>query len=284
MLLLLCINFNLREKEIVMNKTIMALAATIAMSSAALAADLPSRKAVAVPPPPVMTWTGPYVGVNLGGGWTTGTVNNGVTSYVSPVDGNTVTVLPTSNNGSLGIVGGVTGGYNYQVSPMFVVGAETDFNGSTIGSGVNANNYIGVAALNAATGQTFVNDNVGKNINWFGTVRGRVGVVPLMPNLMVYGTGGFAYAGIQRVGGINYNNTTVQTGWTAGGGVEYKFNPSWSTKVEYLYTNVSGNNQNNWFNTGASINNVNNKTQFNTVRAGINYNFATENLPTLAKY
>lgn len=262
----------------------MAIAATFAMSSAAIAADLPSKKVAPVYAPPALTWTGPYVGVNVGGGWTNGTVSNGTTSYVSPTTGNLVTVLPTSNNGSLGIVGGVTGGYNYQVSPMFVVGAETDFNGSTIGSGVNPNNYLGVAALNAATGSEFVQANVGKNINWFGTVRGRVGIVPLMPNLMVYGTGGFAYAGIQRVGGINDNNTTVQTGWTAGGGIEYKLTPAWSTKVEYLYTNVSGNNQNNWFNTGASINNVNNKTDWNTVRAGVNYNFATENLPTLAKF
>ena len=267
-----------------MNKTIMALAATLAMSTAAFAADLPSKKAAPVYVPPALTWNGAYVGANLGGGWTTGTVNNGTTSVLNPTTGNVTTVLPTSNNGSLGVVGGVTLGYNYQVTPMFVVGAETDFQGSTIGSGVNPNNYIGVAALNAATGQTFVNNNVGKNINWFGTVRGRVGIVPLMPNLMVYGTGGFAYAGIQRVGGINNNNTTVQTGWTAGGGVEYKFTPAWSTKVEYLYTNVSGNNQNNWFNTGASINNVNNKTQWNTVRAGVNYNFVSDPVPTLANF
>lgn len=267
-----------------MKKTLTALAAILALTTAASAADLPSKKAVAVPPPPVMTWNGAYVGVNLGGGWTNGTVANGTTSVLNPNTGVVTTILPTANNGSLGVVGGVTGGYNYQVSPMFVVGAETDFNGSTIGSGINANNYLAVAALDAMSPDTVVQNNVGKNIQWFGTVRGRVGIVPLMPNLMIYGTGGFAYAGIQRVGGINNNNTTVQTGWTAGGGVEYKFSPAWSTKVEYLYTNVSGNNQNTWFNTGASINNVNNKTDWNTIRAGINYNFVSDGLPTLAKF
>ena len=265
-----------------MKNTLTALAAIFTMTAAASAADLPSKKAVALPPPPAMTWNGAYVGINLGGGWTNGSISNGTTSYVSPTTGNLVTVLPTSNNGSLGVIGGVTAGYNYQVSPMFVVGAETDFQGSTIGSGVNPNNYLGVAALNAATGSEFVQANVGKNINWFGTVRGRVGIVPLMPNLMLYGTGGFAYADVQRVGGLN--NSSIQTGWTAGGGVEYKFTPAWSTKVEYLYTNVSGNNQNTWFNTGANINNVNNKTEWNTIRAGINYNFMADTLPTLAKF
>ncbi len=49
--------------------------------------------------------------------------------------------------------------------------------------------------------------------------------------------------------------------------------PNWSAKAEYLYTEISGNNQNTWFNPGIGLNNVNNRTRFHTVRAGINYHF-----------
>ena len=96
--------------------------------------------------------------------------------------------------------------------------------------------------------------NSTKNVDWFGTVRGRVGfTLPSMPNLMVYGTGGFAYGqvvnnvgfadnfltqGISAVGHGYYDNT--KTGWTAGGGVEWSPSmfPSWSLKAEYLYVDL----------------------------------------------
>ena len=98
---------------------------------------------------------------------------------------------------------------------------------------------------------------------------------------MLYGTGGFAYGQVQRTNGLWANNA-LQTGWTGGGGVEYKLNQNWSVKGEYLYTQLSGNNSN-VFNQGLGVNNVNNKTTFQTVRAGLNYSF-NDSLPTLAKY
>jgi outer membrane immunogenic protein len=49
-------------------KTLFTAAAVVAMSTTAFAADLPSRKAppVYVPPPPVFTWTGVYIGAQIG--------------------------------------------------------------------------------------------------------------------------------------------------------------------------------------------------------------------------
>ena len=112
-------------------------------------------------------------------------------------------------------------------------------------------------------------------------------VLVVMPTLLLYGTGGFAYADVQNNGGLygTNQNSATQTGWTAGGGAEWMFMPNWSVKAEYLYTDVSGGNSNYWGgNWGTSINNVNNHTRWNTVRAGVNYHFNWGAAPVVAKY
>lgn len=247
---------------------VLAISLAAMTAGSAFAADLPSHKDAPVyvpPPPPPPMWTGFYGGLNIGGGWTANTggqwenywdlggFNGGFNNHI--------------NAG--GVVGGGQVGYNYQVTPMFLVGAETDFQGSSIGS-------VG-SSVNWGWGRT-----TGVNIGWFGTVRGRAGVT-LMPTLLIYGTGGFAYADVARNGG--WQSSAVQTGWTAGGGVEWMFMPNWSAKAEYLYTEVSGGNQNGGWNLGTSLNNVNNHTRWNTVRAGVNYHFNFGGgAPIIAKY
>ena len=113
-----------------MRKHVLALAgaATIAVSSAGLAADLPSR---APPPPvvavPIFTWTGFYVGVNAGWGWRDNNSNNNV--FLDERLGNGLVGLngnvffPNSDDGIF--TGGGQIGYNYQIG-SFVLGAEVD--------------------------------------------------------------------------------------------------------------------------------------------------------------
>jgi len=118
------------------------------------------------------------------------------------------------------VLGGGQIGYNLQLSPLFVAGLETDFQGAS-----------------------------SHNLDWFGTVRARLGITPFSPNLLIYGTGGFAYGEIRN--GWNNGNgwntvNNVGTGWTAGGGVEWAFLPNWSAKAEYLYTDLSGSNNGGW--------------------------------------
>src|SRR5512136_2616303 len=115
--------------------------------SGALAADLPSRKAAPIlppPPPPPPMWTGFYAGLNLGGGWSANSVNpNQLTPYVSTADGQ-LFLLPGNTNGGNnagGVVGGGQVGYNYQIGPSFLVGLETDIQGTSMKSGGNTN-YI----------------------------------------------------------------------------------------------------------------------------------------------
>ncbi|MFY9833828.1 MAG: outer membrane beta-barrel protein, partial [Methylocystis sp.] len=95
--------------------------------------------------------------------------------------------------------------------------------------------------------------------------------------LLLYGTGGFAY-GQEDAWGFSSTNT----GWTAGGGVEWMFAPHWSAKVEYLYVNLSGSNSlnNSGYNFGYNYN-----PGLNVVRAGVNYHFNWgAPAPVVAKY
>ncbi len=134
-------------------------------------------------------------------------------------------------------------------TPWLVLGVEADIQATDAVS--HSRTAIGLVDGAGAHLQTM---NSTKNVDWFGTVRGRVGfTLPSMPNLMVYGTGGFAYGqvinnvgfadnfltqGISSVGHGYYDNT--KTGWAAGGGVEWSPSsfPAWSLKAEYLYVDL----------------------------------------------
>lgn len=249
-----------------MKTAISALALAVALAAgAAQAADLPSRKGPppAYIPPPVMSWNGFYVGLNLGGGFQASNSSN-------------VWNWGNGNGGSGGVVGGAQIGYNFQLTPMFVIGAEADFQGTSIGSAGNNNAWGWLGGFNPWWGNAV--DTA--RINWFGTVRGRLGVTLFSPQLLIYGTGGFAYGEVQRNGWWNANSA-VQTGWTAGGGAEWMFMPNWSAKVEYLYTDISGGGNGwNW-----GLNNPSNHTRFHTIRAGLNYHFSFgAPAPVLASY
>ncbi len=302
-----------------MKKILLAVSAVALALAAgsAMAADLPSRKEAPVyvpPPPPPPMWTGFYAGLNIGGGWGDNNGSSGYSAYYDPRYriGSTPTCntnwninhnnnnnncswrnrnqalgpanlffLPNGN--TLGSPGGVLGGaqigYNFQFG-QFVIGAETDFQGTSIsGQGDNspltlfkspyggANRYL--TPIGAVTGAN-------TSLSWFGTVRGRVGYL-IMPTLLIYGTGGFAYGQIDAFG---LSNTA--TGWTAGGGAEWMFAPTWSAKVEYLYVDLSSNNWNGGG--GFDFGNLYHP-QFNVVRAGVNYHFTWgAPAPVLAKY
>jgi len=265
------------------------------MGGAAVAADLPSRKEAPVyvpPPPPPPLWTGFYVGLNLGGGWAANGGNNSYLPYSDPRYAWGVTpalglgpnlfFLPgggTTGNNTGGVVGGGQVGYNYQFGTSFLIGGEVDIQGTSI-TGGNQGNYAGLypspfLPSGGFLTPLFTGNGGNLGLPWFGTVRGRVGWL-FTPSLLVYGTAGFAYGGVTA---LNQSNT--RTGWTAGGGVEWRFLPNWSAKVEYLYTDLSSGGVTGGFGWNYGYNA---HPEFNTVRVGVNYHFITAPPPVVAKY
>jgi outer membrane immunogenic protein len=265
-----------------MKKIALCAAALAHTAGSALAADLPSYKAppVYIPPPPL--WTGFYVGVNIGGGWN---ANNNASAFdpalllfpgvpnpckwgkhckpiVNPATGAFVFVPSDESVNAGGVLGGGQIGYNYQFSSMFLVGGEADIQGTSISSN-NGGGWWGGGA--------------GLRLPWFGTVRGRAGLLA-MPTLLLYGTGGFAYGGVH---GDLLGGGSTRTGWTAGGGGEWMFIPNWSAKLEYLFVDLdSGGNTGAWgWNWGSRFH-----PQFHVVRAGVNYHFNWGAVPGLATY
>lgn len=239
-----------------MKKLVAAAVVAASTIGAASAADLPARPAPSLAPPPAMTWTGFYFGLSAGGVWdgSKNVTTAGAPLFAGPTwetELATSTAL-TTGSGSAGSSGGILGGqigYNWQTG-SFLLGLETDIAGviasrqrlRSIGAGVPA----------AFPGETIFSATVAqKSLEYLGTVRGRLGFLAT-PALLLYATGGLAYGGVKASTAVwqaDTNNgvpgnapygsfggiSTTRTGWTAGGGVEWMFQPNWSLKVEYLY-------------------------------------------------
>jgi outer membrane immunogenic protein len=290
------------------------------IAGSALGADLPSRKApILPPPPPPPLWTGIYVGVNAGGTWANDASTDMASSPIAitgvlganvlapwAAAGSSVSV-PGGGNG--GFIGGGQIGYNWQFNNSFVAGIEADIQGvaGNRSSSSVATSLAGPPAPFLATTTTQTVVGVSKSLDYIGTVRGRLGWL-VTPTLLLYGTGGLAYGGVNSstsiAGGYQptptYTNwfsagsfSDTRVGWTAGGGVEWLFLPNWSAKVEYLYYDLgtvtySGGAYSSFDPVNLVFSNASQvTTRFhgNIVRAGLNYHFNWgAPSPVVAKY
>jgi len=185
-----------------------ATALTTAGLSAATAADLPSQ----APPPapiiaaPIFTWTGFYIGGNLGAGWRDSNDDPVILTGPGIPGGLAGGTLIFGNNNDATFTGGGQIGYNYQIG-SFVIGAEADIQGIDSGNNSNAVFIPGPGF----TG-TFVPGEFENGADWWGSARLRAGVA--FDRFLVYATGGLAY-------------TEDNTGWTVGGGVEWALPVNW---------------------------------------------------------
>jgi outer membrane immunogenic protein len=234
------------------------------LAGTAIAADLPSRRAppVYIPPPiPVFTWTGIYVGGQVGYEF------GKLSSFASATA--TGAGLASASSSPKGVIGGAHIGYNYQIGPNFVVGVEGDVDGTSTKAAYGFN--------------PFLSANYKQGV--MGSVRGRVGYA--VDRALFYATGGVAFGGVKNIyfnlpGAVDSDSQT-RVGYTAGGGVEYAFTNNWSLRVEYRYTDFGSYTDVLSNTTGGGVK-VHHKDTDNRVQAGFSYKFDSPLAPVVARY
>jgi outer membrane immunogenic protein len=220
-----------------------AIVSAIAGIGSAYAADLPVKApSVAAPSP---GWAGFYIGANAGAGSAEGSYTLSPSGcFLTGACGGNPALLNqlrtfTEDHLNTFFVGGAQAGYNWQAG-NFVYGLEGDINYN--GWNNTTNNIYNLAAPLVGTLTTAVNSK----LDWFGTVRGRLGIAAY-PTILIFGTGGLAYGQVKSstlgafsAAGDSYTGTASSTraGWTVGGGMEWLFMPNWSLKWEYLYIDL----------------------------------------------
>jgi outer membrane immunogenic protein len=256
--------------------TVAALATFV--GTPALAADM----ALKAPPPPasVATWTGWYIGADVGGTWFNQSATWNPLPTAAAFGANTITGTERAS----GVIGGVYAGYNYQISPSGLVGIEADISGTR----ANGNVTQTWTTFGTATPIPGSFNSQSSRLDWLSSVRGRLGVLAT-PSLLAYVTGGAAW------GGFNYSATDsngvaggglytapvssfnkTQSGFVVGGGLEWMATHNWLFRAEYLYygfnsgPNVIGTSVN--FPTFPS-NYVWGKANVNVARVGAAYKF-----------
>lgn len=230
-------------------------AAALALASGAHAADTSAYD-----------WNGFYLGANAGLGWSNGTVD----SHMYGEGVRNREVESGIDSGQTGFTAGGLIGYGHQIDRI-VLGAEADIN------------YLG---LSDSSKRVYDLDGdpltarADLEADWFGTIRGRLGVT--FDNVLVYGTGGAAFGHVNASGKYTLAETpgsevwkgssdSTNWGWTLGAGAEYGID-NWRLGVEYLYVDL-GDGQ--WNSNIIGINQAKGNADFavSTLRATAKYRF-----------
>lgn len=292
----------------VLMKTFLIAAVAVMAATGAQAADLKAQTYTKTPLQPVSAynWSGFYVGANVGYGFGKQSVAFAAGDpYIQDATSGPGfppgTQIPSGSANMKGVLGGVQAGYNLQVAPQWVLGLETDFSGLDLkgaadsafrlGMGLGASQVVGLVA--------------NEKVDWFGTLRGRIGWVPA-ERLLVYGTGGLAYGQVKEtlvfnappnfsggsgtsgfgfqcsaagLGCFAGSSSKVAVGYSAGAGLEYAISPNVTLRAEYLYVNLGKTSTRAFAVTPqipyapASFVANSGDFDFNVVRAGVNYKF-----------
>jgi outer membrane immunogenic protein len=270
----------MRKRE--MTKLLWGASALILMSAGtASAADLAARytKAPAYVPAAVYNWTGFYIGLNAGYGFSQ---DENVRS-VGQAAPNIANILGGARPGSVdvnndGFIGGGQIGYNWQYGGNWVAGLEADIAYTDF----RKTESVTTIALN---GVDRLNNNFDNKLEYLGTVRGRVGYA--FDRTLVYATGGLAYGEVKNgadffgaAGQLQFtgHNSETKTGFTAGAGIEHAFAVNWTAKAEYLYYDLGRETVNVAVVPGSGGAGTGYNTSFKNdghiIRAGLNYKFS----------
>lgn len=239
-----------------MRKLVMiAVAATFANVSGASAADLgraaPVKEDIYTPAP-AYSWTGLYIGGNVGYGW--------ADEHQQVQD----TASAHMDFAPEGAIAGGQIGYNIQTKGL-VLGVE----GSGSWSGIEDNTIFTPPPARSE------HESI-TELRGIVDISGRLGVA--LDRTLLYGKAGVAWGWFDHTYNITRggettqftSDTEVMTGWLVGGGAEFALSKNWTAKVEYNYID---------FGTGTFTlaNSMIQKTDFDTtvnvVKGGVNYKF-----------
>ena len=234
-------------------------------ASQSLAADLPRKAPAYVPPaPPPITWTGCYIGGNIGGIFGNAKANFGFGE------------LSTNNSG---FAGGGQIGCDYQFAGGWVIGLRNMFDGTSL----SRDRTTAFTTLDTEGGTIANSATASFRTNWFDTLTGRIGYA-FAPSWLLYGQGGVAWANATAnltINGVGVGEVSkTRTGWTAGGGVEWRFAPNWSAFLEGNFMDFGDQNHLVFDPTvcvaGCTFNT---STTATTILVGVNYRFGWGKAP-----
>src|SRR6266566_286561 len=223
------------------------------LTASAFAADLSMRSAPVYTP---FTWTGIYGGVNVGYGWGDPKITSLITSFVEPGPGATgilnAAASGTSSSSS-SVLGGFQAGYNLQTG-SWVYGLETDLSVTKLQASSPPIVASTRAFGGADTASLQTTSSATASIDWFGTLRGRLGFA--WDRVLIYGTGGFSYGLVRLTDGAFFNgvaggtvafnstdtpkDSVIKGGWTAGGGIDYAYTNNIILSFTYMHVDLGG--------------------------------------------
>ncbi|PNE10488.1 MAG: autotransporter outer membrane beta-barrel domain-containing protein [Beijerinckiaceae bacterium] len=214
-------------------KASMACAGAFAAAATLAGTAFAAEPAPPPPPVPVFTWTGLYLGGQIGYAWGN---DNFFYGAFDPLTG--LAFTPSVFSSPSGVIGGAHVGFNYQIdkpSGGFVLGVEGLVDGTSLSNTVAA----GLPAFGGSSVSASTNTDIQ------GSIRGRFGIA--WDRLLAYATGGVAFGGFNTSFSTSGNNggnpfnasdsfSNTRVGWTAGGGIDYAVANNWSVFAEYRYT------------------------------------------------
>lgn len=190
-------------------------------------------------------WSGCYIGANLGVGFND--------TEVTTAPGEGFSILPLATPAAFAAAtrrydfsdtsiagGGQVGCRRQDAGSPWVLGLEADINATGFGDSKSVSYAANVPWLAS-------DDVITSRVDWYGTVRGRLGYA--IDDVMVFATAGLAFGGVEasyesqqlpaflgpHFGG---EDDRVQFGWTVGGGIEWALADRWSLRAEYLHVDL----------------------------------------------